>query len=216
MLKSLYPNIEWDKITVVGFDLDGTLYDEFEFIQQVYQKISIYLAERCHQDPRYIYKKMVKMWLEKGSSYPYIFSKTIEQFCGKKESNSGTLSYCLELFRNFIPSLFLQSRVEEILSIIYENYKVFMVTDGSYFLQDEKIKALGLYQWFAKKNVYITGEYGKIYNKPSINLLSKMPVVNNIQNSKSVLYFGDREVDFLFAKHANFQYQKVFCLKALE
>ena len=40
MMKSLFNKINWDKISYVGFDMDGTLYDEYEFISEVYKEIS--------------------------------------------------------------------------------------------------------------------------------------------------------------------------------
>ena len=39
MLNVLCPNFDCRNIKYVGFDLDGTLYDEFDFIYQVYSKI---------------------------------------------------------------------------------------------------------------------------------------------------------------------------------
>ena len=45
MLKYLYPQINWNNINYVGFDLDGTLYDEADFIAQAYIKISNYLSQ---------------------------------------------------------------------------------------------------------------------------------------------------------------------------
>ena len=42
MLSALYPNINWSEIDCIGLDLDGTLYDEYEFIKQVYYSILTY------------------------------------------------------------------------------------------------------------------------------------------------------------------------------
>ena len=39
-MKSLFNKINWDEISYVGFDLDGTLYDEYDFIYNVYLEIS--------------------------------------------------------------------------------------------------------------------------------------------------------------------------------
>ena len=53
MLNVLYPDIDWSHIKYIGFDLDGTLYDEFEFIVQTYKKIILENNElRFHPEPK--------------------------------------------------------------------------------------------------------------------------------------------------------------------
>ena len=59
MLKSLFPRINWDAVRIVGFDMDGTLYDEADFISQVYCDIAKLLAETGHAEPEILHTWMM-------------------------------------------------------------------------------------------------------------------------------------------------------------
>lgn len=214
MLKHLFPALEWDKVKVAGFDLDGTLYDEMEFIAQVYQPIAQLIAKQCGQEPKKIYNWMLHRWLEKGSSYSYIFSEALSKHGFNEESPDMVISECLTIFRKFRPTLNLPARVAAILDAISNRCDLFLVTDGSATLQNEKIKALGLHAWFKSENIFISGEHGEEYGKPSCKILKKIKLLENIKKQETV-FFGDRDVDQLFAQQANFQYQQVFCLKPI-
>ena len=74
MLSPLFKNVNWNHITSVGFDMDGTLYDEFDFIKQVYSEINKQLILNDS-----ILSFMTERWLEKGSSYPLIFSEAYDK-----------------------------------------------------------------------------------------------------------------------------------------
>ena len=108
MMKSLYKDIDWDKISYVGFDMDGTLYDEYQFISQVYKEISKLLEPES-------FLFMKKRWIEKGSSYQHIFSEAFDLY--KVNNNKATfINEALNIFRNFDPKIKLNDRVLKILS----------------------------------------------------------------------------------------------------
>lgn len=46
-MKYLSNSADWRGIHAVEFDIDGTLYDEMEFISQVYRPISQIIADAC-------------------------------------------------------------------------------------------------------------------------------------------------------------------------
>ena len=73
MLKYSHDNVDWNKIDFVGFDLDGTLYDEFDFISQVYRPIAIILAKATNNCPDAVYDRLLRRWTDMGSSYNKIF-----------------------------------------------------------------------------------------------------------------------------------------------
>ena len=84
MLNALFPEIPWEQIKCVGFDLDGTLYDEFDFIRQVYPTVlqeSEHLIESSTQSLVYMLKQKKK----KGSSYNRILSvRSTPLFCKRR------------------------------------------------------------------------------------------------------------------------------------
>lgn len=201
-MKSLYNDIDWDKVSYVGFDMDGTLYDEYHFISQVYEKISKLMMPESLDF-------MKKRWIEKGSSYQYIFSEAFDLYCLDNDKETF-INKCLNIFRNFNPSLKLENHVEKILYYCKENFEIFLITDGNPVLQTNKFNSLGLKNFFNKDKVFYTGLNPQIYSKPNTESLK----ILQIQPEKSV-FFGDREVDEHFSRKSSMQFQKVKVMKII-
>lgn len=198
MRKFLLSN--WDNYKIIGFDLDGTLYKEKEFIQQVYKEISKYLATLTEKPMQDIYFYMLGRWIEKGSSYPFIYEETIQQF---GILNKGEIiKKCLQIYRNFSPNLRLSKNVAKILDIISKEKLIFLVTDGNAVLQRKKFHSLQLQRWFSEENTIFTGELGIKYYKPSVEALKYIRITHI--KPKNVLFIGDRNIDVEFAKNAGF------------
>lgn len=196
----LYKNINWDIVKYVGFDMDGTLYDEFNFIVQPYKQIA-----DLFNDSADVFKYMSHRWLEKGSSYKHIFDETFEQYTLiQKTKKEIFIQQALSIFREFNPKLNLSSRVEMILEYCKNNYKIFLVSDGNHLLQKRKFSALGLDRYF-KNNVVFTNQYSNDYEKPNNRSIELMDI-----NPKESLFFGDRDNDINFAINSKMQYKKVY------
>lgn len=210
MLKSYYPHLDWQEIQAVGFDLDGTLYDEFELISQVYLPIAAQLAEACSASHEEIYHAIIARWLEKGSSYPRIFDEVLTGYGVTGSTANRVIEACLKTFRNFVPQLVLPARVATLLDLMASSRILFLVTDGSTQLQRTKIEALGLSRWFTPHNILISGTTG--LSKPSEELLKLIPVIQSGIQPSNIIYFGDRDIDQDFATNVKFQFQRVFCL----
>lgn len=201
-MKFLSPDIAWDSVCAIGFDMDGTLYDEFEFINQVYEPIALFIADKSSKNVVDIKNQMLQKWIEKGSSYPYIFSETIaaNQIEGDIDA---MVKHLLNIFRNYSPNLKLTTRAKFILECCSTQFKMFLVSDGSSKLQWEKFHSLGLDMYFKKENIFISGDYGAEYTKPSLFSLDKIEALKNISSEK-VVFIGDREVDKNYASNAGF------------
>jgi len=211
MLSVLYPDIDWSHIESIGFDLDGTLYDEFEFIVQTYKKIILENYNFfCIEDQTEILEFMTKRWLQKGSSYNRIFEETFNQYATRDISlRKKFIDKALNIFRTFTPYMLLPERSCTILSYLKKNsYNLFLITDGNAELQRQKICSLGLDRIF-NNNIFFTSKFGSEYEKPSIKILK---YINISMSSDKVVYVGDREVDKLFAENAGFKFLKVYNL----
>jgi len=212
MLNVLYPDINWSHIKYIGFDLDGTLYDEFEFIIQVYKKI-IFENKKflCIENQTKILKFMTERWLQKGSSYNRIFEETFNQYSTCDISfQKKFINNALNIFRTFTPDMLLPERNKAILSHIKKSsYYMFLITDGNLELQSQKNCSLGLDKVFNNNNIFFTRKFGSEYEKPSIKILKYIDISSN---PDQVVYVGDREVDRLFAKDADFQFLEVYNL----
>src|SRR5690554_5620600 len=128
----------YQEAKVIGFDLDGTLYDDFDFISRVYREI----VEKAGGGPgrrEEMMDFMLLRWLEKGSSYPFIFRETQEKYGLRPDF----VEKALMVYRNNSPSLNLSPRVKFLLHRIKKDGKgLFLVTDGNEKLQQKKVETL--------------------------------------------------------------------------
>lgn len=203
MKNVLFSNISWEKVKYIGFDMDGTLYDEYEFVIQPYKKIS-----KLFFNDKQVFFFLSNRWLEKGSSYNKIFGEAYKNFNEKLKdsiSEEEFINQCLDIYRNFEPKLKLSQRTISLLDLFKSEYEIFLVSDGNRNLQKKKFYALKLDNFFKMENVIFTGINPEKYSKPKTNSLELLP--NIIENA---VFFGDRIVDEQFAKNSNMQFQKVY------
>ena len=114
-MKSLYPSIDWNSIKMVGFDLDGTLYEEFDFIYQVYDNISKLISKYVGENSDFVFDYLLEVWMSKGSSYNKIFDDFLSLYNFEKDQKEKIIIECLSIFRNFVPSLKLSYKVNFLL-----------------------------------------------------------------------------------------------------
>ena len=190
LFSDLYRNTK-----VIGFDLDGTLYDEFDFIKQVYEEIIVRLNP-TFEISSHLLNFMLERWLEKGSSYPNIFKEAQRRFGLKQDFENFSLS----IFRNFFPQLKLSERVKFVLNKIKEDKKeTFLLTDGKEALQYRKIQALGLEVYF--QTIIVTENIPKPNIKNSEKILKTV-----LWDVNEIVYIGDRDIDKEFAVKCGFHF----------
>ena len=193
--------------------MDGTLYDEFEFIAQVYKAIAERLAGVCGDNRHVIYSWMIERWLEKGSSYRHIFSEVLQKHEMEEAQREAITIELLDIFRNFKPQLVLSKRVQYLLDFFKSTFELFLVTDGGITLQTAKFQSLGLEKWFAPENVWISGTSGPRYQKPSQHIAEKINILSPSVQPQHVVFFGDRETDRTFAFNLKYQFVQTYCLQ---
>ncbi len=193
-------------IKCVGFDLDGTLYDEKEFIQQAYQSIAQFLSINSIKNKRQIYDYMLGLWTEKGSSYSGLFQDAID--FSEISVSKATVSKCVELYRVAPFSIHLGDSASELFDYcVGHKYRLFMITDGNENLQQRKISSLGVTRYIEKENIVITGSMGKPFYKPSTAGLEKISFVKRYR-PEELIYIGDRDVDKQFSTNAGMHFIK--------
>ncbi len=200
-MSAFLSNIDFSSVKYVGFDMDGTLYDEFDFIIQPYTLISDQFVNN-----EKVLSNMLLRWIEKGSSYNKIFEETYYSFPLKNSTLSleEFTENALTIYRNYIPNIKLSNRVVEILNYFKNNYELFLITDGRPKLQIQKFNSLELYNFF-DNNVIYTGKYSQDYHKPNIKSLELLDI-----NPKNSVFFGDRTNDEKFALSSGMQFKKVY------
>ena len=210
MPKYLHQSLDWGSIQAVGFDLDGTLYDEYEFIAQVYRPISMRLAQVAGGQVELIYDNLLQRWLEKGSSYNRLFEEILVNAHVPAGERSQIIAQCLSEFRNFQPKLHLPARVEKILDWMSARFPLFLVTDGGEKLQRAKVDALGLARWISLENTSISGCFERGICKPDPRMSFSVELLHNPRLPPcNVVYFGDRDVDAAFAASCGYEFARV-------
>ncbi len=207
-MKYLCPEVPWAEIKAVGFDLDGTLYDEFDFITQVYPAVARELTGAPDLNPQ-ILTFMRDRWLERGSSYPHIFRETLAACDAPAESWDDRIARALKVFRAFRPTLTLSPRVEYLLQRLTDAYPLFLISDGNSALQRAKLEALGAGRYFRPENIFVSGDRGVAWDKPSIDSITEVAALSAITKPDTVVYVGDRDRDREFALRAGFHFVDV-------
>lgn len=210
MQNYLHKSLDWGSVQAVGFDLDGTLYDEYEFIAQVYRPIAIKLVQAVGGKVEAIYDNLLQRWIEKGSSYNRLFEEILVDARVPVAERALVIDQCLSEFRNFQPQLHLPARVEKMLDWMSARFPLFLVTDGGEKLQRAKVGALGLARWISPENTSISGCFDEGIYKPDPRMSFSIEALHNPKlRPCNVVYFGDRDVDAAFAVNCSFEFVRV-------
>ncbi|HVG42123.1 MAG TPA: HAD family hydrolase [Chitinophagaceae bacterium] len=178
------------------FDLDDTLFQEIDFLKSAYRHISKKLASYIECD---IYEEMLERYYKKENVFQWIIDK---------HSNSITafnLQWLIKEYREHIPVIKLS---EEVLLFLQKlkslNIPTGLITDGRSITQRNKLKALGIEDYFT--DIVISEEFGS--EKPDErNYL----YYQNKYPTKEFYFFGDNtSKDFIVPAKLGW---KTICIK---
>lgn len=141
---------------VFVFDLDDTLYKEIDFLKSAYKYIASYVDKDSSNS---LYIKMLEFYYS-GENVFKIICQSYPQY---------SIDKLLELYRGHYPDITLDSDTTTTLSYLKNYGKAGLITDGRSLTQRNKIKALGIENYFDK--ILISEEMG--YSKPDIRLFQQ-------------------------------------------
>lgn len=193
----------------IGFDMDGTLYDEFIFIKQAYGEISSFFKENFTQIDSYnVFCFMVQMWVKFGSGYKFIFRDTIKEFITQDPSLILELEKkSLIIYRSACPKIYMPERNIFILDqLVKKGIKLFLITDGNLDLQIKKAESLNLGKWFAKDSIVMTAQYGAEHYKPSVKAYEVLLQNKILKRGEKTVFVGDRLQDKAFAERCSIDF----------
>lgn len=171
-------------MTVV-FDLDDTLFQEFEFCRSAYREIGEECARRFGADPDDIANGMYEAVT--GGANPFDkLAKRLQPLASLSVDGSTIAGFdvmpWVERYRNHCPvSLDFLPGVEETLEeLLRQGVRMAIVTDGRTGTQSAKIKALGLTRYVDDGDILISGSTGHDKHDPDnfLTLMSRHPEEN--------------------------------------
>lgn len=183
---------------IIGFDLDGTLFDDFQIIKQSFKEVSKYLT---FDRPEIVYNKLLDYYMKDNK---FVFNRLLTEY---KVYDLRIIDECKKVYRNInIEKLELFDWVVSVLELLKEmNSKIGIITNGNKEYQLKKILALNLFKYFDESNIFINSS--KKYYKPKTISYRKLYDSNDCLK----YYIGNNcNIDF---KGANRLKIKTICIK---
>lgn len=166
---------------VIVFDLDHTLYEEYEFVKGGMHAVADYLSPILGIKSSQILEELLGELKVKRDE---VFNRFLDRY-GKK--NQKLIKKCLSVYRLHDPHLSLLPESQRCLKRL-KAYPIYVVTDGNKVVQKRKFLALGLAP--LTKHCFCTYAYGKEHSKPSTYCFEKICEREKVL-TKEVVYIGD-------------------------
>jgi len=185
--------VEQYMIKAIIFDMDGTLYNEKEYVISGFRAVAEYLSVKYKMSFNKIFE-ILKSDFDNG-----LRKKNFDVLVEKLHLNAEKINNLVDIYRKHKPSISLYPDTKTILNKLKkEDLKLGLITDGWKESQENKISSLNLRDYFDL--IIITDAYGKEYWKPSEKpfklVLSKFGLKPN-----GTVYIGDNpSKDFVAAK----------------
>lgn len=178
-----------DRMKVICFDLDDTLYKEIDYLKSAYKEIVLFAMSKVNSKKysiELLYSEMLKTYLSGLNAFEFLNCKL--------NLNLPMVEY-LNVYRNHKPHISLSKETLDTLSFL-QNYKweIGLITDGRIVQQQNKIDALGLRRYVKKEDIIISEEFG--YEKPSVE--NYLYFEKSYPKADIYIYVGDNlNKDFL-------------------
>lgn len=194
-MKSKWSDMQ--KIKVLIFDLDDTLYDELSFVKSGFLAVAKFLNQKKGLETDTIFKEMIEILDRDGRGFVFDTLLKNHKIYQKKLVNA-----CLKCYRHHEPKLELNADAKRALKR-FNQLPIYILTDGHKIVQLNKIKSLKLESLV--KDFYITNRYGIGNNKPSPYCFWLICKRENVLPSE-VVYIADNPYkDFIGLKKDQFQ-----------
>ncbi|MDE6206819.1 MAG: HAD hydrolase-like protein, partial [Muribaculaceae bacterium] len=144
-------------MATVCFDLDDTLYREWDFVASGYRSVAALLAADSDPADAARYLELI------SARRPVGFEAAIDELYPAINGRPCpyTVDALIEHYRAHTPDISLRPGVADMLCAIADaGHRLMLITDGSTRHQRSKIRALGLTRFFAPDDILISAETG--------------------------------------------------------
>lgn len=190
---------------VMVFDLDDTLYSEYDYMLSGFEAIVRYeLGGEKNVRQIVFLEKMVEAF-QRGEN---ALEKLAESLNINPVEREEKIKEWVRIYREHKPEITLSFEVREVLKALsLKNLRLAIITDGRSISQRNKIEALGLTDFFEDNNIFISEEHAK--GKESMEPFSYMEHI--FPNASSYIYVADNpQKDFFYP---NLMGWKTVCLR---
>ena len=186
----------YDKNIPLAFDLDDTLYKEFDFLSRAYLDISKSLYNDDWEDA---YNYLCNEFKKKGRKN--LFNKLISY----KNINNIKIDDCLEILRSSIykDKIPVYGWFTTFIKHVDRPYTLRIITNGNPKQQENKFLSLN----FDKKDINIEFICANYYGgKPNAKAFSALKDSHHLKN---MVFIGDSDVDLEFCKNSKIKFLNV-------
>ena len=184
-------------MNILVFDMDDTLYDEYNYVKSGFKAVANNLSHEMKIDSDEIFQWMWNRLQEKGRGK--VFNDLLLHY---GVFTKARVKKCLMIYRTHKPDICLPKDSIDTLNLLRE-YTMYLVTDGNKVVQAQKIEALNLDRWM--KKCFITHRYGLKHSKPSPYCLERIAEMENL-NPIDIVYIGDNpRKDFIGIRQLGFR-----------
>lgn len=141
---------------VVVFDLEDTLYQEFDFLKSGYHAVADYLTKSVGIHDHYA--EMIEAY---HAGEKDVFQKILDNYNLPIDK-----SELLDVYRYHLPQIHLDELTKSVLDRLKGECHLALITDGRPRTKKNIIKALGLSDYFDESDVYISEEVGHLKTAP--------------------------------------------------
>ena len=179
-------------VKLLIFDMDDTLYPEFEYVQSGFKEVAEELISQG------LNRTMIEVIDELNELYNSNHSNIIDRFLSNRSQFAIYREVLIEKYRYHSPTINLKDEVKQLLDWTKSIFHIGLITDGNSITQKNKVKALGLENYF--EQIVYTDELGLGYSKPHPKGFQVIMDHFNVNENEVVFVADNPSKDFLIKK----------------
>ncbi len=193
------------KFNLIIFDLDNTIYNEDNFIKPSLLKVSRFLSQELKLEGKMIFLKLKKLKYKENDQK--IFDSFLSNYKLPKQKFKNLVKKSIKLYQTYnCKNLENSKSLKSYLKKLYKLKTLYLVTNGDYFRQKNKITKLKIHNYF--KKIYIL-DRKKTDIKPSTKNLGNLKKIIKKEGAKYSVYVGDNsKIDKKFAENLKISFVK--------